>query len=409
MNVQDAKDLHITEGDVRTIHDSSGTQLWGRVNYDTKYAGDTYQQTYSGVNLYNYTDTSATPGSGITTDGDGWITCTYDNSVGTSTHYINYYTYPLALTPSTNYALVLEIRSVSGTGSFQGGGGNATTQVETYRVDFENMTAGSIIVVPILSKSDISGTNGLRSYFRFDAGQSGSVTLRISVLADTSVTPSTFVYQPYTGGIPAPNPDYPQTVNVVTGTQTVTIADGTVSNNFTLNLGAIELCKTDSYQDYMYKSGDDWYLHREIEKVVLVGSGSENWQYNSTNAVFTLADYLSYAIDGTAPVSDYYIGQANVTGYGQLNNNSVALLRSSSSNRLIIKNTAFSTNTAFKNWLSSNNTSLYYPLATATDTKITDATLIGQLNVIHEWMTRYGYTATVSGNLPLIINQTLLS
>ena len=143
--------------------------------------------------------------------------------------------------------------------------------------------------------------------------------------------------------------------------------------------------------------------------MVLVGSGSENWQYNSTNAVFTLADYLSYAIDGTAPVSDYYIGQANVTGYGQLNNNSVALLRSSSSNRLIIKNTAFSTNTAFKNWLSSNNTSLYYPLATATDTKITDATLIGQLNVIHEWMTRYGYTATVSGNLPLIINQTLLS
>lgn len=408
MNVQDAKDLHITEGNVRTIYDSLGNQLWGRANYNTSYNGDTTQQTYSGTNLYNYTDTTGTIGSGITTDGDGWITCTIDNSGGTSTRYSNYYTNPLALTPSTNYALVLEIRSVSGTGQIEGGGSNATTQVTTYRVDFENMTAGSTIIIPILSKSDVSGTNGLRTYFRFNAGQSGSVTVRISVLADTSVTPSTFVYQPYTGGIPAPNPDYPQTVNVVTGTQTVTITGGIVSNNFTLNLGAIELCKIGSYQDYIYKSGNDWYVHKATEKVVLVGSNSENWQYNAGNAVFTLADYLSYAIDGTAPVSNYYIGQANVTGYSQLNNNSVALLKSSTNNRLLIKNTAFSTNTAFKNWLSSNNTSLYYPLATATDTKITDATLVGQLNAVHEWLTRYGYTATVSGSLPIIISQTNL-
>ena len=38
--------------------------------------------------------------------------------------------------------------------------------------------------------------------------------------------------------------------------------------------------------------------------------------------------------------------------------------------------------TAWKTWLDSHNTILYYPLATPTDTKITDATLVGQLNAI---------------------------
>ena len=65
--------------------------------------------------------------------------------------------------------------------------------------------------------------------------------------------------------------------------------------------------------------------------------------------------------------------------------------------------------TEFKTWFSNNNTIFYYVLATATDTQITDSTLIGQLNAIHEWLTRYGYNATVSGNLPLVINQTNLA
>lgn len=185
--------------------------------------GDTYQQTYSGANLYNYTDMSDTIGSGITTDDDGWITCTVDNSSGTSTSFSNYYTKPLALSPSTQYALVLEVLSVSGTGGIEGGGGSSASQVGYYSISFANMTSGSKYILPITSKSDVTGANGLRMYFRFNAGQSGSITVRISVLADTSVTPETFVYQPYTGGIPAPNPDYPQEIQTVTGEQTVEI------------------------------------------------------------------------------------------------------------------------------------------------------------------------------------------
>ena len=45
-----------------------------------------------------------------------------------------------------------------------------------------------------------------------------------------------------------------------------------------LDLGNIELCKIGDYQDYFYKSGSKWYLHKEIEKVVL--DGSEEWALN---------------------------------------------------------------------------------------------------------------------------------
>lgn len=47
---------------------------------------------------------------------------------------------------------------------------------------------------------------------------------------------------------------------------------------FPLDLGSIELCKIGDYQDYFYKSGSKWYLHKEIEKVVL--DGSEEWLFN---------------------------------------------------------------------------------------------------------------------------------
>lgn len=48
---------------------------------------------------------------------------------------------------------------------------------------------------------------------------------------------------------------------------------------------------------------------------------------------------------------------------------------------------------------------IYYALSTPTDTQITDSPLIAQLDAVHEWLTRYGYNATVTGNLPIIIDR----
>ena len=373
---------------------------------DEKMEGDTFQQTYSGTNLYNYTDLSASIGSGITTDSDGWITCTIDNSAGTSTRYSNYYTNPLALTPSTNYALVLEIRSVSGTGAFSGGGGGTATQVNTFSVDFSDMTSGQTIIVPITSKSDVTGANGLRSYFRFNAGQSGSVTLRISVLADTSVTPQTFVYQPYTGGIPAPNPDYPQTVQTVADEQTVALDDGNGTTlSYTIDLGSIELCKIGDYQDYIYKSGNDWYVHKEIDSVtiscnitaIIDNTGSSSASGQSYAGAFMVQksnwDAAGGNYDGTIAnaIVSYNIGQykqqnINANAASNTMDDGTFCQRTGTNDRIYFRLSRYKgkTGNEMKALLLSNGggSNFYYYLSAPTDTKITDTSLISQLNAL---------------------------
>lgn len=369
MNVQDAKDLHITEGDVRTIHDSSGKQLWGRVNYDTKYAGDIVQQSYSGANLYNVNDPYSTYSAPV--DDEGWITLSTNNA-GSSVVYVPYYSKKMNVSPDTDYAVVVELKSVksnslTNSNNYLNITDTSNTQFSSaaYRLPFTstNPTQPGTYVNILHTKADVNTSYGFRTFLTVSPDVDQEVTFRISLLADTSVTPETFVYQPYTGGIPAPNPDYPQTVNVVTGTQTVTITGGNVSNNFTLNLGALELCKIGTYQDYIYKSGDDWYVHKE-----------------------------------TGVTTDT-VGSTDITIAGMVSNGDIYSY---------CGGTVAGTTVTYTSALVAVNT-IYYQLATPTNTIITDATLITQLNAIHEWMTRYGYTATVSGNLPLIINQTTLS
>lgn len=63
-------------------------------------------------------------------------------------------------------------------------------------------------------------------------------------------------WEQYTGGNPAPNPDYPQDIHLVSGNNTITISnsDGTKEQVYPINLGNIELCKIGNYQDDIRKS-----------------------------------------------------------------------------------------------------------------------------------------------------------
>lgn len=204
-----------------------------------------------------------------------------------------------------------------------------------------------------------------------------------------------------------PTPDTPVSINVVIGVQTVTVSDGTLSEAFTIDLGATELCKIGGYQDYIYKSGGDWYVHKAIKKVTL--NGTESWAY-ANNAAYSFS-ITDYAISDNIPVSDYFQGVTNVSGADSVPANSVAFINVSGSTtpRFYIKYPDYFTSAAeLKTWLLNHNATVYYALETPTDTQITDAALISQLNAIHEWLTRYGYNATVSGNLPLIIDRTNL-
>lgn len=160
----------------------------------------------------------------------------------------------------------------------------------------------------------------------------------------------------------------------------------------TVNLGSIELCKIDDYQDYIYRDGDDWYVHKATGKSMLgglawlptAGRGSTAYRMVSTDlkGLFVppldnqryLIGYCSHFKMETAEGTYYY--RTGISG-------------SPNGNRIYIwhpdynKDTTESS-TGFKTWLTNNNVVFYYPLVTPTDTKITDSSLVEQLDALME-------------------------
>lgn len=172
-------------------------------------------------------------------------------------------------------------------------------------------------------------------------------------------------YEPYVGGVPAPSPDYPQPITNITGDQTI---DG-----YLIQLGSIELCKIGTYQDYIYKdSNDDWYVHKAIGK--LTPNGTEDWFSSDINRYdLDVPDAALGSASNNPIISTHFISRF------ALIDNSIFL--SGVGHRLSIYDNNFGNDlTSFKNWLGSNTVDVYYALDTSTDTKITDNTLIGQLN-----------------------------
>ena len=209
-------------------------------------------------------------------------------------------------------------------------------------------------------------------------------------------------------GVPAP--DSPQNVNVVTGTQTISITDGIESHSHIVNLGSTELCKLGAYQDYIYKGVDGWYVHKAIKKVLLDGS-TETWYgsifNNKVRAQLNVPDiFIVKSNNDFVGVSDHFYKSILVFGP---NIDEGMFCQFHDTNQVYwCAPSSCTTLGEFRTWLSNNNTLFYYPLATPTDTKITDADLIAQLDAVHQFLTRYGYNGTVSGNLPIIIDRTNL-
>ena len=191
-----------------------------------------------------------------------------------------------------------------------------------------------------------------------------------------------------------PAPDTPIAIQTVTGEQTITISDGIDSEAFPVSLGSLELCKIGDYQDYIYKSGDDWYVHKEVG-VFDLSAGTYVATTGSIRGL-TNAPNIKYAPNnqtiGSAVTSGYRIRQGQGLGVAGVGWFAVDTSR-------VNFNTGSSTNPVG---------TLYYALAAFTDTRITDATLITQLDAVHQWLTRYGYNATVSGDLPIVIDRTNL-
>ena len=144
----------------------------------------------------------------------------------------------------------------------------------------------------------------------------------------------------------------------------------------------IELCKLGTYQDYIWKDGDNWKVHKATAAYTL--NGTESWSETSTGVPYTTA-ITDYALSGNTPVSEYFIGATNRAQAATLPNNSIGFNDTNSAIRLWVKYLdKWSTGASVATWLAQNPATIYYALKSAsqTDTTITDQTLIAQLEAI---------------------------
>ena len=187
---------------------------------------------------------------------------------------------------------------------------------------------------------------------------------------------------------------------------------------YELSLGNIELCKIGDYEDEPFKNvvGDEnynaelevgaWYKKKIINKRIL--DESENWAI--WEGVFLLTIINDYKDRENTPICDYYKGIANVQGTANMTtNNTIAFnLNHSGLPRFFVKDERYSTVEDFKNWLSTHNIELYYVLATPTYEKITDQTLISQLEALRKakWFKGVNHIWTETENIELVLEGT---
>jgi hypothetical protein len=190
------------------------------------------------------------------------------------------------------------------------------------------------------------------------------------------------------------------------------IEKGSTATSYAPYFTPIELCKISDYQDYIYKSGDDWYIHKETAKMILDGTEtitkpftnifvienlSGNWPKMSETVFYFCEKY--YPLKAINNNSSFNTLAAN---YGYAFN----FTNTAGGNNIRFKDTRYDNIDNYKTWLASNNVTVYYALATPTDTQITDENLIGQLNDLEGAGLSDTTEITVDGSLPAILNVT---
>jgi hypothetical protein len=175
----------------------------------------------------------------------------------------------------------------------------------------------------------------------------------------------------------------------------------------------IELCKLGAYQDYIYKDGSDWKIHKSVGKAVF--DGSEAWFRSGSTSATNFV--VALRIDNAKP---YILTPISSVDYAVMNAFAnlpdVASLRTTQGFRLFNGSTkaqniglSFDINEvedleAAITWITDNTPVIYYPLSTATDTTIADSNLIAQLEALvkggSEEGTTYIKVSATDPNLP---------
>jgi len=158
------------------------------------------------------------------------------------------------------------------------------------------------------------------------------------------------------------------------------LEEGSIASSFAPYFEPIELCKmvgnTTTWQDRIYKKNGKWWLHKEVGKVILDGSSSEDWVADGASAPWYRykipiagSNSASYR---TLCLSDHFYFQGSGSNLG------VCMIYGGMF--YCYPDQTLSTLSSFTTWLASNNVTVYYPLATPTTTEITNEEILEGLN-----------------------------
>jgi len=154
----------------------------------------------------------------------------------------------------------------------------------------------------------------------------------------------------------------------------------------------IELCKLGTYQDFIWKDGEDWKVHKEITQKVF--NGSEQWSKSiaTLNNVYIQVD--TSAKKDTAVKSDKLTEYT--ASYMQVNSVVGIAYNTTGGGEASIRISCGIDGAAdiptFRGWLNRVAPKAYYAKATPTDTVITNQALIDQLDALKQGGAENGTT-----------------
>lgn len=196
--------------------------------------GKTEQASTTGVNLFDINDRLSF-NSIFKVDEEGYITATIPANNTEDYQYYNFFTKKSNLVKAnTNYLIICEVVKMP------------TTKCSIRLTSVDKSTPGQIdgnvtisgkasgLEINLMkTKSDMSDSESFtRGYFSTSPGfTENQIKFRVSVLEDTSITADTFKYEPYTGGMPSPNPDYPQEIESVENPNVIVTGKNLLVNN----------------------------------------------------------------------------------------------------------------------------------------------------------------------------------
>ena len=312
--------------------------------------GDSMQKTTTGKNLFDYS-------------------YYYDNYINNGSQY---YIYPCILTlkPNTNYTVstntiedewhaIVFIRSGSNTDTSITSDDNGVFP-NSPRTIATDSNGNCVIYIKLENLNNENFQNGI-FWVQIEKG---------SVATE---------YEPYTGGKPSPNPDYPQKISSINGVN-LKISNGSKELKIPINLQGNILAKVGDYADELqvYSNGDV-KLIKKIREYKM--TGNENVSNMHTGNLF---DYQLFFNNKPYIVgyglSNYYkynpvqsgINPATVHGEFVLQHWSDGI---DNNYNLLIKDTNHDNITNFKNHLAElynaeTPVKIYYPLVNSTTTKV---------------------------------------